>query len=316
MKMIDNYISHVKHHLPDDLKEDITDELAGSIYEQIDDKQQSLGRNLNEQEQSELLKSMGHPMRIAAAYLPNQELISQDYFPAYKRALEYALVIVIGLTVLTALPHLFTERGIIGSVIGIVFGAIDTGLYVFSYTTIAFYLLQRWQVGLDAIYAWSPENLNNKSSKLSINRFEMLFEIIIYGLFLVWWNDLVNWPSDILIDSDILPVSLSSEWQSIWMVVNIVVAASIILNFYKLIIAGWNKLSLIIDNILNFVCLSIIIKIALFDQYVVLQPEKLADVNINDVETLLNSIVYSVIGFIALVCLWELYSNFKKLKHA
>lgn len=314
MKMIENYISNVKHYLPDDIKEDITEELANSLYEQIEDKQQALGRKLDQQEQSQLLKSMGHPMRIAAAYLPNQELVSKDYFPAYKRALEYALAIVIGISILTALPHIFTDRSVIGSLFSALFNALDTVLYVFAWITIVFYLLQKWQVGLDSIYAWSPENLKSKSSKLSINRFEMLFEIVIYSLFLSWWNDLVSWPSDILFENNLLPVSLSSEWQSIWLIVNIVVAASIILNVYKLIIAGWSKISLITDIALNLVSLGIIIQIALFDQYIVLQADKLTDINAVELESMLNSVVYSIIGFIALVCIWELYSNLNKIK--
>jgi hypothetical protein len=124
----------------------------------------------------------------------------------------------------------------------------------------------------------------------------------------------VSWPSDILFENNLLPVSLSSEWQSIWLIVNIVVAASIILNVYKLIIAGWSKISLITDIALNLVSLGIIIQIALFDQYIVLQADKLTDINAVELESMLNSVVYSIIGFIALVCIWELYSNLKKIK--
>ena len=61
MKMIENYISNVKHYLPDDMKEDITEELANSLYEQIEDKQQALGRKLDQQEQVSCLKAWAIP---------------------------------------------------------------------------------------------------------------------------------------------------------------------------------------------------------------------------------------------------------------
>ena len=93
MRMIDEYLNSLESFLPDDLKQEVRDELEASIYAQLEDECGALGRELNQQEQEILLRKIGHPMRVAAAYLPNQELVGNEYFPAYKKALQIALSI-------------------------------------------------------------------------------------------------------------------------------------------------------------------------------------------------------------------------------
>ena len=81
MQMITNYLDSFENYLPDESKDDVRAELESSILAQIEDKQLEIGRELNLQEQEQLLLKIGHPMRVAAAYLPDQQLINKDYFP-------------------------------------------------------------------------------------------------------------------------------------------------------------------------------------------------------------------------------------------
>ena len=52
-------------------------------------------------------------MQVAARYLPNQKLIGESYFPAYKKALELAIMIMFSIKILLTLPTILAEGQII-----------------------------------------------------------------------------------------------------------------------------------------------------------------------------------------------------------
>ena len=84
--MIDNYLDSLESYLPDSLKKDVREEFEASIYDQFEEQQEALSRDLTLEEQEQLLLKIGHPMQVAARYLPNQKLIGESFFPAYKKS--------------------------------------------------------------------------------------------------------------------------------------------------------------------------------------------------------------------------------------
>ncbi|MCW8998467.1 MAG: hypothetical protein OQK04_07110, partial [Kangiellaceae bacterium] len=179
MQLITNYLDNIKDHLPEELQQEVCDELEASIYGQVEDKQEELNRELNEKEVEKILLQIGHPMRVASAYLPGQEVVGKELFPAYKKALEITLTVAFIIIILTMVPGLFETRSIIGSAISIFAEMIDTSLYVFAVVTLIFYLMGYYGVDLNEIYAWSPKDLKGKAPKLKISRVETGFELVI-----------------------------------------------------------------------------------------------------------------------------------------
>ena len=51
MQMIDNYLNSLESYLPDELKKDIRDEFEASIYDQFEERQEELNRDLTQKEQ-------------------------------------------------------------------------------------------------------------------------------------------------------------------------------------------------------------------------------------------------------------------------
>ncbi len=47
MKMINNYLNSFENYLPEDSKEEIRAELESSIYAEVDDMKEALGRDLS-----------------------------------------------------------------------------------------------------------------------------------------------------------------------------------------------------------------------------------------------------------------------------
>ena len=77
MNMINNYLDNFEKHLPEESREEIREEFEASLLGQIEDQESQLERPLNEQEQEDLLLKIGHPMKVAAGFLSNQQLIFQ-----------------------------------------------------------------------------------------------------------------------------------------------------------------------------------------------------------------------------------------------
>ncbi len=315
MNMITNYLNSLETYLPSDLKKDVREELENSICEQIHDKKEQLGRELNESEQEELLLEIGHPSRVASAYLPNQQLIGVDYFPAYKKSLEIALTVMLGLNLLVTVPFIFQTNNIIIAAITLFWDLFDTAIKVFSLVTIIFYLMQKYQANLEQLYAWSPKDIKEKNPKLSITRLDVFFELIFQVLFLVWWNGLFDLPLSLSDESIFTTVSFSGDWSMVFLPVNVIIAAGITISIHKLVSAGWSKRTLIGNMLLNFASLFVVYQISGFQDFVIFDNPLL---DIQTLETLTSVIVqttYSILGIIAVIILWDTWSNVKGLRN-
>lgn len=313
MQLVTNYLDKLESYLPEELQQEVREELEASIYGQIEDKQESLQRELTPTEQEEILQNIGHPMRVASAYLPHQELVGKEFFPAYKKALEIALVIMTLVIFAFSIPGIFSDRSLIGSAIAIFANLVDNGLSVFAIVTIIFYILQTSNVKPEEIYAWSPSDLRTTSKKLSLNRLETIFEIVFYTLFLAWWNDALAWPGQIFNHDIIVQVSLSAEWQKVFMSINVIVGLSIAVSLHKFIIAGWNKFSLAADMALALASFVVLYQIFQFETYTVFDKSLPDNFDQEFIQSTIDNTVYGIIAFVAVICAWDIYGNFRKI---
>lgn len=315
MKMIDNYLNSLESYLPDHLKQEVRDELEASIHAQIDDQRGESGREPSQQEQEALLRRIGHPMRVAAAYLPNQELVGNEYFPAYKKALQIALSIALVVNLLAALPELLAGGNMLRSVFGLLGNLIVVGLWIFAAVTLIFHLLQKYGIGLEEIYAWSPKDLKAHKPGPSLSRLETFFEMAVETLFLAWWLDLLSWPESIggsnRLSADI---SMSPEWAAVFWSVNIILGLSIALSLYKLFIAGWDRFSLTANLAINAATLLVLIQISRFENHVVFSGSGDSAAQWAKAMTVLDSVILSVLAGIALYVIWESYCNLKEFR--
>ncbi len=314
MKMINNYLDTLEGYLPEESQEEIRQEFESSLMEQIEDKQQQLGRELNPDEQEKLLLKIGHPLRVASAYLPNQELINKDYFPAYKHALEISLSIFAILTLLWVLPYRLGSMGVMEFLFATFVSVIDVSLTVFLYVTGIFYLFQRYNLPLEILYHWSPKKLSSSGKKVSLSRFEVFFEMAFEALFLVLWNQIFLSEYVSIENNFIENFSMSSDWSIVFLPVNIVVVASFILNAIKLTSAHWNRWLLTSNLALNLISVVLLAYIMQFDNFFTLSSEQLGGHDWGKISYYAALNVRIVIGFIIAVILWDSYSHLKKLR--
>lgn len=313
MKMITNYLNTLESYLPEESREEIRQEFESSLAEQIDDKNNALGREMNEQEQESLLLEIGHPMRVAAGYLPHQELIGSGYFPAYKQALQIALSVFAVITLLSTIPFKLNNGGIFTAAFSVFWNVAEVSLDVFLVVTGVFFLMQRYEFDLNELYSWSPKKLSARGKKISLSRFGVFFEMLFEALFLVVWNQLF-FAKQVWIEHELIQnFSMSSEWSAVFIAVNFAVGGSFILNIFKLVNAHWDRWLLQTNIGIDAVSLALLAYILQFDQYLILDSTELGGYDWPNLKDVAELNIRIVIGFIMAVTLWDGYSHYKNL---
>ncbi len=314
MKLIEHYLDSLETYLPDEMKQDVRDELTASLMGQVEDSQEELGRELTSDEIEALLKKLGHPMQVASAYQPNQHLVGSDYFPAYRKALEIALALTVVITIVLSVFTAISGRSVIGVGINIFADILHNGLYVFALVTLIFYLMESYNADLSKVYAWSPKDLRFNSKRLGLSRLETGFELIASVLFLAWWNNIIPSLTYGLISSETAKVSLSADWQSVYWSVNIIIALGIAIGIYKFVLATWDRFSLVSEIILSLATLVIIAQILQFDQFISLNAPLDENMFLVKVIAHFDKVIYSILAIVAAVSAWDIFSNTRKLR--
>ena len=164
MELLDRYLQAVRFWLPRKQQDDIIAELGDDLRSQIEERESSLGRPLNEDELVALLKQAGHPLWVAGRYQKQQALIGPVLFPLYSFVLKIVtlgylvpwLVVWIVLTVFVpshraANPFLTVAGG---------WGSLwTTTIIIFGSVTLAFAILERVQAAMSALQQWDPRKL-------------------------------------------------------------------------------------------------------------------------------------------------------------
>jgi hypothetical protein len=187
MDMLDRYLQAVRFFLPRAQQDDIVRELSENLIARMADREEELGRPLDEAEQADILRQHGHPMLVAGRYRTRQHLIGPTFFPLYifvlKMGLGVALLVSIVLAVVTAALHGDPFRRLLEAMLGFP----GRGLMVFAWTTVGFagldYLATRVRVAHD----WDPRKLPKVVSKeQQIPRLRTLCDLSFVLMYLVW----------------------------------------------------------------------------------------------------------------------------------
>jgi len=187
MEMIDRYLQAVKFALPQAQRDDIIKELRDSILSRIEDKQATLGRPLNEDEQAELLRKLGRPMDLASRYRKPQYLIGASMFPIYwkvlKAALALAFVVLASASIATAAAgKTLTES------LGVLFRYPSVALMTFAWITMTFSALEFFGARFHVNECWDPRKLPPLvAADPRKSQFELIAQLLTQTLFSVWW---------------------------------------------------------------------------------------------------------------------------------
>jgi hypothetical protein len=162
MILLDRYLSAFAQHLPADRSEEIVRELRANIMDKLDALAEELGREINDNDVSGLLRELGHPQQVADGYVPPQHLVAPEPFAFYKQVLSYGALTMFTIELLKAMSAFFSSGyfSVSGFAYGLAAGFDVHGLLIFAFVTGMFYILSNLPRG-KPVYrpyqSWRPE---------------------------------------------------------------------------------------------------------------------------------------------------------------
>jgi len=194
MDLLDRYLHAVRWNLPAAKADDITAELRDELVTRMENREEGLGRPLNEEETSALLKEFGHPLVVASRYRPQQWLIGPDVFPFYFFVMRIVALIIVAAVVVIGIANVLFSGQEPLRVVAQTSASLWTSLLLnAAIITIVFAVLERSGFPIDHLKRWKPEQLPDVRIKRK-GRWESAFEIAGGIAFLLWWIGLIHLP--------------------------------------------------------------------------------------------------------------------------
>jgi len=163
VELIDRYLQGVRFWLPKGRpQEDLLSELGEDLHSQIEARESELGRRLEMNEVSEILKRCGPPMVVAARFAPKSYLIGPGIFPIYRFVLKMVLLwILIPVFVFIVAPvNLANSGGHWGTAwVHAMQGIWSGAFFAAAVITLVFAILERTQMHNAAACKWDPLKL-------------------------------------------------------------------------------------------------------------------------------------------------------------
>ena len=188
MELIERYLQAVQSSLPAAQQDDIIKELRDNILSQIEEREESLGRPLNEDEQVEMLKKLGSPARLAASYRKQQYIIGGSIFPIYWKVLKLALGIAFLVQAAASVAMAAAGKTFLES-ISVIFHYPSIALTVFAWVTLVFAALDFFGAKFKVSDQFDPRKLPplKKERTSAKSHFELIAKLVSQVVFGVWW---------------------------------------------------------------------------------------------------------------------------------
>ncbi len=291
------YVQAVGLQLPAEQRADIEQELTSVLLDSIEARQTDA--EIDEATVDDVLREMGHPLRVAEAYKGNKPLFPAELMPLYKMTLwvvipAIALMVIIGPVIIQpgweSAPDLFNWAEKIFSEV----------LKAFAYVTLAFMLAQYWWDGKPVLRNWDPKNLTDFELDNVVNRNNAITDIVIDVIALLLLNGLLVLPW--FISEHVSTLSFKPELHIYLWPINIVFIADLLLKIVMLIKGMWQRHWRMVDIAINFAAIVIISRL-LTERPLVVEPLPIpGDPRLSESLIIVETIVLTLL---LLLCLWD-----------
>lgn len=285
MELIERYVAAVRRHLPKSANPDIVSELSDNLRSQAEEREQQLGRPLNDDEEAALLKPHGHPWLMASRYMPEQYLIGPALYPYYRQTLSIVVFwVVLPITLLGGtLAAIYSDAPSqwFSRMLG---AAWNSAIYSVGIVTIVFAVLEHERVKFTALDNWNPMRLPKASSGREIPRSESVVGLVFQIAFLLYWTQFIAVPDFILHEGDRLQFAAEPLWSQLYYPILLTVAASVGISMADLVRPWRTAAFSVLDIGVSFVTLAIVTIVLREDRFVTLtgginEPERLAQID-------------------------------------
>lgn len=263
--MIKNYLYTIGKYLTPSQRDEVLKEIEANLYDYLE---QNFGKKeYTDGEIESALRAMGHPKTVAQAYQTSpRSLIGPAYIESYWLVVKIALIgTAVGLTV----GHLIDLNSAENSVqlfTRLFIDIFSSALSSFGMVTLIFALIEHYspQENLIISEAWKISDLEKAPEP---NQKVSLIDLIIETFFICFGLVVINSAVPIfafrLEDKQILPIVDMALFAPFIIMITLVLAASLLLNIYLMIIRKWQTSTRIITILLDLIGIGIVTKIAL-----------------------------------------------------
>lgn len=268
MELIDRYLNAVAKALPERRRDEITRELRANILARLESISDEQGRQPTTAEVSGVLTELGHPQKMAASFLPPQQLVTASLFPLYRQALHYGVILIFIVGLIQFAIGFLTSGHM--HFIDLFHGFIVKGLITFAVITGVFYLFSNPPGGkslFNPYQCWSPDKLPPVSQPWqrigscdqSVDFASDLFFLLLlnYGLWMP--SEQVAHLAAVFAD----PVNELIPWLSVVMIV------SLIFGLWNMVYPYWTIPKLVIDALINLATAALLLKVSRLENILV-----------------------------------------------
>ncbi|MDB5708785.1 MAG: hypothetical protein JWL96_855 [Sphingomonas bacterium] len=238
MDLIDRYLAAIARRLPADKAADIVAEIQDDLLSRIEAREEALGRTLDGQEVSALIKEMGHPLIVAARYRPAQYLIGPDAFPFFVATLRIvAMFLVVALAVGAGANVIFGHVPLARAFAQSLTGLLSSAMLTFGTVVAIFYALERTGFPADHLRKWRPEALPETRYKQP-GAWCSAFEVATGLYAILWWCGVAPLP---LLYTNVKGLTLVPDpiWAALWWPVLALMVARLVYNLVQWLRPRW-----------------------------------------------------------------------------
>jgi hypothetical protein len=245
MDLLENYLATIRWTLPRGSKgvsaDDILAELRDVIGNRIEEREESLGRALNDDELGALLRDFGHPLAVAARYGPQQSLIGPDLFPFYWFALKVVVAISLAVELVGSIARgLFSDHSFIQGAMHGANGMVWTLLANAGLVTLVFAVIERTGWLTTYLRDWKPKDLPDLGAMKAKPKspWEAMFEVAVGIAFIMWWVGIISVPP-VHLDAKGLTLTPDPIWTALWAPILALMVAGLVFNLIQWLRPRW-----------------------------------------------------------------------------
>jgi hypothetical protein len=187
MDMLDRYLQAVKFFLPRREAEDIIRELSENLIAKMQDREEELGRPLEEAEEAAILRDHGHPLLVAGRYRTRQQLIGPAFFPLYISTLKMGIGVALLVSIVVAVVTALLSADPFPRLLEMMLGFPGRALMVFAWTTLGFAALDYASTRVRLTHDWDPRKLPKvMSEEQQIPRLKTFWALAFTLIYVVW----------------------------------------------------------------------------------------------------------------------------------
>lgn len=236
MELVERYLQAVRFLLPKRQRDDVDRELSEDLRSQVEEREAELGRPLNEDELSGLLKGFGHPALLALRYRQDRHLIGPEVFPLFAFAVKSVLGILAVVHILAPAVYLVATGEPSGRVVGLFLRFPGVALPVLAWLTIAFAILDTHVVRSAverALASWSPRSLPEVAKRDEATRPPSAACLVLTAVLGVWWLAGLAYPP-LLLGPAAQYVDFGPIFHRLYVPMAAVAAASVAIGAFRL----------------------------------------------------------------------------------